>query len=81
MKIVKMPKTGILNKSTLAFWKKEEGDYVEKVEPIFEIETEKATIMARSPYKGILKKIIIANGSSAKVGDPVAYIEEEFNHI
>ena len=81
MKIVKMPKTGILNKSTLAFWKKEEGDYVEKGEPIFDIETEKATITARSPYKGILKKIIIANGSSAKVGDPVAYIEEEFNHI
>jgi pyruvate dehydrogenase E2 component (dihydrolipoamide acetyltransferase) len=49
----------MLNKSTLAFWKKEEGDYVEKGEPIFDIETEKATITARSPYKGILKKILV----------------------
>lgn len=77
MKIVKMPKTSMLNKSTLAFWKKDEGDTVERGEPIFDIETEKATITARSPYKGILKKILVKNGSSAKVGDPVAYIEEE----
>lgn len=30
MKIVKMPKTSMLNKSTLAFWKKEEGEIVWK---------------------------------------------------
>jgi pyruvate/2-oxoglutarate dehydrogenase complex dihydrolipoamide acyltransferase (E2) component len=34
-------------------------DSVEKGEPIFDIETEKATITARSPYKGILKKILV----------------------
>lgn len=77
MKVVKMPKTSVLNKSTLAFWRKQEGETVEQREPLFDIETEKATITARSPYKGILKKILVTNGSSAKVGDPVAYIEEE----
>lgn len=82
MKIIKMPKVGMLNKSTLAFWRKEEGDAVEIREPLFDIETEKATITARSPYKGILIKKLVANGYSAKVGDPVAYIEEEpINHI
>lgn len=82
MKVIKMPKVGILNKSTLAFWRKEEGDTVEIREPLFDIETEKATITARSPYKGILVKKLVANGYSAKVGDPVAYIEEEpINHI
>ena len=82
MKIVKMPKVGMLNKSTLAFWRKKEGDAVEQREPLFDIETEKATITARSPYNGILIKLLVTNGSSAIVGDPVAYIEEEpINHI
>lgn len=79
MKIVKMPKASMANKSTLAMWKKKEGDSVEKGEPIFEIETGKATVTARSPYKGILSKILVKNGYSAKIGDPVAYIEEELN--
>lgn len=77
MKAIKMPKTSILNKSTLTIWRKKEGDLVEIREPLFEIETEKATITARSPYRGILKQILVKNGQTAKVGDPVAYIEEE----
>ena len=77
MKSIKMPKTSILNKSTLTIWRKKEGDLVEIREPLFEIETEKATITARSPYRGILKQILVKNGQTAKVGDPVAYIEEE----
>lgn len=77
MKTIKMPKVGMLNKSTLAFWRKKEGDAVEQREPLFDIETEKATVTARSPYKGILNKILVTNGSTVKVGDPVAYIEEE----
>ena len=77
MKAIKMPKTSILNKSTLTIWRKKEGDLVEIREPLFEIETEKATITARSPYRGILKQVLVKNGQTAKVGDPVAYIEEE----
>lgn len=76
MKIIKMPRVSMINKSILAFWRKKEGDRVERGESLFDIETDKATISARSPYTGILTKILVKNGYSAKVGEPVAYIED-----
>jgi len=65
---VVMPKPGwITEKGTVLTWFKKEGDRVEKGQPLFEIETEKVTTEVEAPASGILRKILVPEGTVVPV--------------
>jgi 2-oxoglutarate dehydrogenase E2 component (dihydrolipoamide succinyltransferase) len=77
MKEVKMPKMGItMTSGTLTSWKKKVGDKVDVGEPLYELETDKQTIVIESPFAGTLSEIILAEGDSADVDVVIAKIED-----
>ncbi len=73
---ITMPKlTDTMESGLIVRWLKKEGDYVERNEPIVEIETEKAIQEVPSFKSGILKKILVPEGEEVEVGKPIAILE------
>jgi pyruvate dehydrogenase E2 component (dihydrolipoamide acetyltransferase) len=73
-----MPKLGLtMTEGTIEKWLKEEGDRVEKGEPLLEIITEKINFQYESPASGILRKILHHEGEVVPVTTPIAIIAEE----
>jgi 2-oxoglutarate dehydrogenase E2 component (dihydrolipoamide succinyltransferase) len=77
-KPIVMPKMGeSIAEATIIRWLKNEGDRVEKDEPIVEIATDKVDSEIPSTEAGILVKQLYQDGDVVKVGDPVAMINTE----
>ncbi|MGI6284724.1 dihydrolipoamide acetyltransferase family protein [Neomoorella humiferrea] len=75
---VVMPQVGLTTEeATIVQWLKNEGDPVKRGEPLFEVETDKATMTVESPADGILLKIAVPEGGVAKVTETVGLIGEE----
>jgi pyruvate dehydrogenase E2 component (dihydrolipoamide acetyltransferase) len=73
-----MPRLGQeMTKGTIIEWYKKEGDRVDKDEPLFLVDTEKATIDVESEVAGVLKKILVKENEEVPVGQVVAIIEKE----
>ena len=73
-----MPKLGLtMTEGTIEKWLKQEGDRVEKGEPLVEIITEKINFQYESPASGILRKILHHEGEAVPVTTPIAIIAEE----
>lgn len=66
-----------MEEGTVAKWRKKEGDFVKAGEVIFEIATDKATVEHAVLDSGYLRKIIIKEGESAIVNQPVAVFTEK----
>lgn len=72
---VLLPKIGFsMTEGTLAEWLVADGATVTEGQPIYALETEKATEEVESPAAGVLK-IIAQPGTMYQVGDLVAEIE------
>ena len=65
-----------MEEGTISHWLKHEGDQVEKGELIAEIETDKANMEYNAFTSGTLQKILVQEGESAKIGEPIALIGE-----
>jgi pyruvate dehydrogenase E2 component (dihydrolipoamide acetyltransferase) len=75
---VVMPKLGLtMTEGQIEKWLKQEGDHVEKGEPLVEIITEKINFQYESPASGILRRILHHEGEVIPVADPIAIIAEE----
>lgn len=61
---------------TLMRWLKQEGDTIVKGEPLFEVDTGKASIDVEALGSGVLRRIVVAGGEEAEVGDVLAFIGE-----
>lgn len=73
--ILSMPKWGLAMKSGLVVeWLKKQGETVQQGEPIVEIESEKATNEVEAPATGVLRSIVVAEGDSTAVSEPIAII-------
>jgi pyruvate dehydrogenase E2 component (dihydrolipoamide acetyltransferase) len=73
-----MPKMGqTMEKGRIIRWLKNEGEEVEKGEPLLEIETDKTTIEVEARDSGILRKILAQEGEDAPVATTIAYITGE----
>ena len=59
---------------TIVAWTKNENDSISSGDILCEVETDKATMEYESIQEGTLLKIIISEGDTAKVGDPIAII-------
>ena len=64
-----------VNKASVSYWHKREGDDVKEGEDLVELVTDKATFNMPSPAAGKLKKILVREGNEAKVGQAIAVIE------
>jgi pyruvate/2-oxoglutarate dehydrogenase complex dihydrolipoamide acyltransferase (E2) component len=72
-----MPKLGLtMVEGKVIKWIKHEGETVREAEPLFEIETEKVEMEIEAQASGILEKIIVQEGATVPVGEPVAIIEQ-----
>jgi pyruvate dehydrogenase E2 component (dihydrolipoamide acetyltransferase) len=73
-----MPKLGLtMTEGTIEKWLKQEGNRVEKGEPLVEIITEKINFQYEAPASGILRKILHHEGEVVSVAIPIAIIAEE----
>lgn len=72
---VKIPTVGeSVQEAVLAEWFKQDGDVVEKDEPLFVLETDKVTVEVTAEVAGTLS-ILVAAGETVAVGAVVARIE------
>lgn len=75
MKTVDMPKMGdTMEEGKILHWLKQEGEQVKKGESVAEVETDKVNIEIEAFSSGTLRKILVAEGESAPIGAPIAYI-------
>jgi pyruvate dehydrogenase E2 component (dihydrolipoamide acetyltransferase) len=74
---IKLPRLGQgMESGTVVRWLKQEGDRVEKGEPLYEVDTEKVTQEVEADASGVLLKIAVQEGE-VPVGQTVAVIGEE----
>lgn len=71
-----MPRLGQeMTEGIIVEWYKKEGNRVEELEPLFLVDTSKATMDVESEVAGILEKILVGENEVAAVGQTVAIIE------
>jgi pyruvate/2-oxoglutarate dehydrogenase complex dihydrolipoamide acyltransferase (E2) component len=74
---VLMPRlTDTMLQGVISEWLKKEGDEVREGEPLYAVETDKASVEVTSSATGVLLKILVPQGDSVEVGGAVAVIGE-----
>lgn len=56
---------------------KQPGEFVKRDELLYSMETDKAVMEVESPYEGVLKEWLAADGATLPIGATVARIETE----
>ncbi len=78
---MKLPRLGQgMEAGTIVKWLKSEGDRVEKGEPLYELDTDKATQEVEAEASGVLLKIAVESGE-VPVGQTIAVIGEEGEEV
>jgi pyruvate dehydrogenase E2 component (dihydrolipoamide acetyltransferase) len=78
IRTVKLAKINLtMQTGTIVRWLKQEGERVERDEPLLEVETDKAVNTVESFYAGYLKKILVPEGQEVPVDTLIAYIGEK----
>lgn len=75
--VLTMPLLGLtMKEGTVATWLKKEGDQVERGEVIAELLSDKSTVDYESRQTGILLKIVVPEGQSTAIGNPLCIVGE-----
>jgi pyruvate dehydrogenase E2 component (dihydrolipoamide acetyltransferase) len=75
---VMMPRlSDTMTEGVLATWLKHEGDTVQRGDILAEIETDKATMELESFDAGVLTRILVPEGSTVPIGQPIAVIADQ----
>jgi 2-oxoisovalerate dehydrogenase E2 component (dihydrolipoyl transacylase) len=70
-----MPQLGeSVTEGTIARWLKDEGDEVEKDEPLAEVDTDKVNAELPSPVAGTIEKFLVSEGATVDVGTEIALV-------
>lgn len=73
-----MPKAGqSMEEGVLVKWHVQPGAEIQKGATIFEVETDKATMEVEATDSGRLSRIVVQEGASSPVLQPVAYLAED----
>ena len=73
-----MPQMGYdMQSGTVVRWLKSEGSDVRTGDPIAEIETDKAVVEFESYASGVLRRILVLEGATVPVGQPIAIVADE----
>jgi pyruvate dehydrogenase E2 component (dihydrolipoamide acetyltransferase) len=84
--IIEMPSlSSTMRKGKVLKWHKREGDFVEKGETLFEVQTDKVSVEVDSLVSGFLRKILLREGIEVAVNAPIAIIgdnmEEDISSV
>ncbi len=72
-----MPQLGeTVAEGTVTKWHKKVGDAVKADEALFDVETDKVSTEVPAPAAGVIAEILVAEGTTAKVGTRLAVIRE-----
>ena len=75
VKKVVMPRLSLtMKEGTVTQWHKKEGESVEKGEPLVEVLTEKVVCDIEAPASGVLRKILVKEGTDVPVAETLAII-------
>src|SRR5215468_5490134 len=75
--IINMPRLSpTMEEGVLAKWSKKEGDKIAPGDIIAEVETDKANMDFPLEDEGVLRKILVPEGTTVKLGAPVAILGE-----
>lgn len=66
-----------VEESLMVLWFVSVGDYVEKGQPLVEVQTEKAVSEITAESSGTIQEIAVKRGNSAKVGEVLATIDPD----
>jgi len=55
-------------------WYKREGDAVDEGEPLYDVDTDKATVEVSAPASGIIRRILVPAGDTVPIGALLAVI-------
>jgi len=73
---IRMPQWGMgITEAAVLRWLKQPGDTVAEGEPIAEIETAKAVEELESPVDGTLRQLLVAEGRTVPVREPIAVVD------
>ncbi len=64
-----------VNEAVVSFWHFKEGDSIKEGDEIVEMATDKAAFNVPCKISGVLKKIVVREGDTVKVGETLAIIE------
>ncbi len=79
---IKMPQlSDTMSSGKILAWKKKEGETVSRGDILAEVETDKANLEIESFGQGVLLKISVPAGSTAKVGEVIAFIGQAGDKI
>ncbi|HEY0866397.1 MAG TPA: dihydrolipoamide acetyltransferase family protein, partial [Fimbriimonas sp.] len=72
-----MPQLGnTMEEGTIVKWLVKEGDRVKAGDILFEVETDKATIEVEAEQEGRIARIVVGDGGTIEVKQPVAFLGE-----
>ena len=78
MTTISMPQLGeTIIEGTILKWLKQEGETIERDEPLFEISTDKVDTEVPSPVTGTVTKILVEEGQTVPVGTDLAEITDD----
>jgi len=76
-----MPQLGeTVAEGTVTKWYKKVGDAIKADEALFDVETDKVSTEIPAPASGVIAEILVAEGTTAKVGTRLAVIRESGAH-
>src|SRR5262249_14932923 len=64
-----------VEQATVLNWLKRPGDTVHRGEPLVEVETDKATVVYEAEADGVLGEILVTEGATAALGEPIARLD------
>lgn len=65
-----------IEKATVSYWYFQEGQEVKESEDLVEVTTDKATFNIPVPVNGVVVEILVKEGDSVNLGEPLAVIDE-----
>jgi pyruvate dehydrogenase E2 component (dihydrolipoamide acetyltransferase) len=72
---ITMPRlSDTMEEGTIARWAKQVGDRVERGDVVAEIETDKAVMELESYEAGVLERILVGEGETVPIGQPIALV-------
>ncbi|MFL5666745.1 MAG: biotin/lipoyl-containing protein, partial [Ktedonobacteraceae bacterium] len=72
---VNMPRfSDTMQEGTISRWLKHQGDTIKKGDILVEIETDKANMELESYDSGVLERILVQEGETVPIGQPIAVI-------
>ena len=70
-----------MEEGTISRWLKHEGDRVEKGDILAEVETDKANMEVNAYGAGLLNKVLVQEGQTARIGDVIAVLGDTADDV